>query len=197
MTVSIGLLCGTPAQAALTLISPGDPGVFQLGNSLYTIVPGPSWLNAEAQSQLLGAVGTEIAGHLVTINSQEENDFIYANFQNNYQWIGFTDQAVEGDWVWSSGQLVTYTNWNAGEPNNGFITPPQNYGAIVSSLGGKWDDGFSSVQVNGIAEIPYDGKTSPNGVPGPLPIAGFGAMLGFSRKLKARIEKQRMATYNA
>ena len=36
------------------------------GNSLYTIVDGPLWTEAETNSQNLG-------GHLVTINNAEEN----------------------------------------------------------------------------------------------------------------------------
>ena len=35
------------------------------GNSIYTIVDGPSWTEAEANSNKLG-------GHLVTINNKEE-----------------------------------------------------------------------------------------------------------------------------
>ena len=33
-------------------------------------------------------------------------------------WIGFTDEATEGDWVWTTGEDVVYTNWAAGEPND-------------------------------------------------------------------------------
>ena len=33
-------------------------------------------------------------------------------------WIGFTDIETEGTFTWSNGDPVTYTNWNAGEPNN-------------------------------------------------------------------------------
>ena len=39
------------------------------GDSLYTIVEGPTWTEAEANANKLG-------GHLVTINDQEENEFI-------------------------------------------------------------------------------------------------------------------------
>ena len=35
-------------------------------------------------------------------------------------WIGLSDEAVEGKFVWvKSGRAVKYTNWADGEPNNG------------------------------------------------------------------------------
>ncbi|MFO0559442.1 MAG: lectin-like protein [Polyangiales bacterium] len=33
-------------------------------------------------------------------------------------WIGATDSASEGSWVWSDGSPLSFTNWAAGEPNN-------------------------------------------------------------------------------
>ncbi|MEQ1565525.1 MAG: MopE-related protein [Myxococcota bacterium] len=36
----------------------------------------------------------------------------------NVWWSGFNDRALEGDFVWSSGEPVSYSNWAAGEPNN-------------------------------------------------------------------------------
>ncbi len=34
-------------------------------------------------------------------------------------WTSGTDQAEEGKFFWmSTGRPVTYSNWNAGEPNN-------------------------------------------------------------------------------
>ena len=39
------------------------------GNSLYTVVDGPSWNQAEANAVKLG-------GHLASINDHEENNFI-------------------------------------------------------------------------------------------------------------------------
>ena len=38
------------------------------GNSIYTVVDGPSWTEAEANANKLG-------GHLVTINDSEENQW--------------------------------------------------------------------------------------------------------------------------
>ena len=36
-------------------------------------------------------------------------------------WIGYSDKKSEGAWEWvysGNGATSTYTNWNAGEPNN-------------------------------------------------------------------------------
>jgi hypothetical protein len=71
-----------------------------------------AWINAENNAIALG-------GHLVTINDAAEESWLRAVFGTNTRyWIGFNDAAVEGTWVWSSGEPVTYVNWWAGEPNN-------------------------------------------------------------------------------
>ena len=63
--------------------------VFVQGNSLYTVVDGISWKQAEEN-------GGKIGGNLAAIGSQEENDFI--NEASGYieKWIGFTDEDEEG-----------------------------------------------------------------------------------------------------
>ena len=113
-----------------------------------------SWDNAENNAIALG-------GHLVTINDAAEEAWLRANFcggQTRY-WIGFTDAAVEGTWAWASGQPVSYTNWDSGEPNN--MAPPprgEDYAVINWNMatGGwnDWDherDGFYNI--DGIAEV--------------------------------------------
>ncbi|MHA2031862.1 MAG: lectin-like protein [Candidatus Kariarchaeaceae archaeon] len=57
-------------------------------------------------------------GYLVTITSQEENDFITNLIGSNNIWIGFTDEVTEGDWQWVTGEQVTYTNWGGGNPDD-------------------------------------------------------------------------------
>lgn len=74
---------------------------------------GPmAWADAEAYAVSVG-------GHLVTINDSAEENWLKATFTQPNLWFGFNDQAVEGMWVWSSGEPVTYTHWAPGEPNNG------------------------------------------------------------------------------
>ena len=102
-----------------------------------------TWTEAEAYCEAMG-------GHLVTITSQEEQDFIleyitdYASSAEDI-WIGLTDSHSEGDWShWVTGEPVIYTNWGSGEPNDGW-SPNQNYAVICKkardgSAVGEWDD---------------------------------------------------------
>ena len=79
------------------------------GHSYLASDPG-SWVVTEAQAQALG-------GHLVTINDAAENEWVRQNFSYlGNLWIGFTDRDVEGTFVWTSSEPVTYTAWNAANP---------------------------------------------------------------------------------
>jgi len=127
------------------------------GNSLYQLVYGPSWTEAEANSVKLG-------GHLTAISSKSENDFIWQIAKLNSDpictWIGGTDQEKEGIWKWSTGESWAYTNWSSNEPNNNGWGAgiPENYLFIYKELG-IWGDNFSGnwaeyTTTRGIAEIP-------------------------------------------
>ena len=127
------------------------------GNSLYTIVDGPSWTQAEANSVKLG-------GHLVTVNDADENLFLQdkikstrGEFAGN-AWIGLNDVEQEGKWVWASKEANGYVNWNlsGNEPNGG---TSDNYGMIYLEylkIGteaekqiGKWNDANGTGNVGG------------------------------------------------
>jgi hypothetical protein len=72
-------------------------------------------------------------GHLVTIGSQAENDFV-STFAGTNIWIGFNDITTEGTWQWDNNEFApwifdtaagrpaagntTWTNWSSSEPNN-------------------------------------------------------------------------------
>lgn len=98
------------------------------GNSLYTIVDGPTWSQAEQNAVAQG-------GHLVTINDSSENEYLgktfgnRANFYQSYTpgwdlwdfnvfWIGLTDKKTEGKWEWISQDSGSYRNWMPGAPSN-------------------------------------------------------------------------------
>jgi hypothetical protein len=97
----------------------------------YVRTPGPcTWAEAAAQAEALG-------GHLVTISSQAENDWVWQTFSgpDHGLWLGLTDVAEEGRWVWASGEPVTYTNWHPGEPNN---LGDEDYAQLFRD--GTWND---------------------------------------------------------
>ena len=65
-----------------------------------------------------------MGGKLAEPKKQSTNDFIadVAKGKGNgiELWIGINDIVEEGTFVYgSNGELVTWTNWGPGEPNNG------------------------------------------------------------------------------
>lgn len=97
------------------------------------------WSDALLHAEALG-------GYLATITSVQENDFVTAltNSPNGplESWIGFTDEAVEGDFRWITGEAVSFTNWANGEPNNDPRFNGEDY-AIINpppEPAGTWND---------------------------------------------------------
>ncbi|KAM8827191.1 uncharacterized protein ACB058_020206 [Synchiropus picturatus] len=68
------------------------------------------WLTSKKECENLN-------GHLVIIDSKQENDFVSKFFQQT--WIGLSDRDKEGKWKWVDGTALSGTNyWASGEPNN-------------------------------------------------------------------------------
>ena len=88
-----------------------------------------SWADAKADCLAMG-------GHLVTITSSAENAFVNDLAGSNTVWIGLTDEASEGTWKWVTGESVTYTNWNSGEPND--YGSGEDYAEMYTN--GMWND---------------------------------------------------------
>lgn len=86
-------------------------------------------------------------GHLATIGSAGENAFLsgFATARHQDVWFGFTDAAQEGTFRWVTGEPITYTNWNAGEPNNSSNNEDwaEMYGTNPS-IDGKWNDQYNT-----------------------------------------------------
>ncbi|GEM_PF-479837 len=112
----------------------------------YYLLTEGSWTSAEQEAVSLG-------GHLVTINGQPEQDWVWSTFGSyggvrRSLWIGLNDVVTEGTFVWSSGEPVTFLNWLDGQPDNN--TPAgEDYvhmmgndrnGELPLSVYGKWND---------------------------------------------------------
>ena len=59
----------------------------------------------------------EQGGHLVTITSPEEQDFLANNFYDQKLWIGAFESGT--GWCWITGEAWSYENWRDGEPSGG------------------------------------------------------------------------------
>jgi hypothetical protein len=94
-----------------------------------------------------------MGGHLVTIANESEQTFVFNTWPSG--WIGFSDESVEGNFVWVTGEPVTYTNWNPGEPNN---AGNEDYAQFVG--GGKWND-LPNTSLPYVIEFEYIVTTTP------------------------------------
>src|SRR5687767_8050433 len=108
------LVCSLAGQASAQSVVQG-PLVNPANGHTYYRLSNSNWSAAQA-----AAVG--LGGNLVTINDQAENDFVLGNFANapgsGRVWLGYTDAASEGNFVWVNGENPGYTHWEPGEPNN-------------------------------------------------------------------------------
>lgn len=88
-------------------------------------------------------------GHLATITSAEENDFVaslLAGLPVTEVWLGATqpdpdDPPAEG-WEWVTGETWDYTNWDSDEPddNGGDEHYLGMWGELGDGIFGSWND---------------------------------------------------------
>lgn len=159
----------------------------KFGDSTYFLFDAPSsWIEANN-------LATNLGGHLVTITSQEENDFITNTFMQGIYgaWLGGFDSDFEGlgnSFEWVTGETFIYSNWNAVgdsvEPNSPTGESYLNiWGdqARAFEIAGTWNDfpndpntAYSSdINIFGIVEF-----EDTNAVPEPLTILGTLAAAG-------------------
>ena len=78
----------------------------------YQLLSRSNWTDAELKAQ-------EFGGHLVTIDDENENEFVRATFGSGKNlWLGLNDIMTEGQFVWADGSSSAFRKWQAGEPNN-------------------------------------------------------------------------------
>jgi hypothetical protein len=114
-----------------------------------------TWVEAKIAAEQRTHLG--VSGHLVTITSAAENEFVFENVLpadafDEGAWIGLTDDEVFGGfesfgqlnpqidgWVWVTGETVSYTAWNPVtlEPNN---SGNEDYAVMHVFRGNVWND---------------------------------------------------------
>lgn len=104
----------------------------------------------------------KMGGNLVTVNDEKENQWLIETFitsETNFLWIGINDQAVEGEFIWISGEMSNYLNWAEGEPNNNPQQGGEHFG-VINGLNnpfkrpvGTWSDAPEQAKLKGIIEL--------------------------------------------
>ncbi|MBR5536176.1 MAG: hypothetical protein IKU60_05980 [Clostridia bacterium] len=92
-----------------------------------------TWEEAQAWCESNG-------GHLVTITSEDEQNFIeYFNNVFAYLWIGaYRERVIDWEWKWVTGEAWDYTNWAEGEPNNSPNVVPDENCVVLWPM--EWND---------------------------------------------------------
>mgnify|MGYP000850987984 CR=1 FL=1 len=138
----------------------GDYNWVQYNGHCYAITNSEgTWVAAETEASSAG-------GHLVTINTEEENNWIVNQFGTAIYWIGLYQPASgpepDGGWEWVSGEPVNYTKWLIEYPSN-HIQPDDNggvedWGVINYGDTSYWNDdplwGYNSPH-KGIIELDH------------------------------------------
>lgn len=85
----------------------------------------------------------QVGGHLVTISSPEENNYVFQN-STGLRWIGLTCDQNSTQWHWVNYEPVLYTNWYPGEPN-GSSQAQANYAQMNwGAHGSQWTDIYNN-----------------------------------------------------
>ncbi|XP_048585749.1 uncharacterized protein LOC5500783 isoform X2 [Nematostella vectensis] len=70
-----------------------------------------SWKRAESACAVLSS-------GLVSVHNHEENVFIQQKHNGEKSWVGLSDVATEGRFVWADGSPTNFTNWAPNQPND-------------------------------------------------------------------------------
>lgn len=127
------------------------------GHSYKLLYLNMEWEEAEKYCESIG-------GHLATITSFEENEFIFSyiiSLQCESAFFGASDKNNEGIWEWVTNEEFIYSNWSDNEPNN--EGGNENYAMFYYKYpNGAWNDG----KINTIKNVPYicewDFASTPN-----------------------------------
>lgn len=114
---------------------------------VYYRLANSSWSSAEETAVRI------FGGHLVSIQDAAEDAYVRNNFANSpgvsRVWLGLTDVVTEGEFVWTDGSILAYTQWEPGEPND---SSGEDYVAMYGN-NGNWVDVDGTANPLGIGQV--------------------------------------------
>jgi len=165
---------GQPDDCQLAFGDANGNGVLDLCETVPKPILGPVinpancrryYLLASSNWTLSRAAATALGGELVVINDEAENTWIWETFSPYTPaiWIGLSDLANEGQFVWEDRTPLVYSNWSPGEPND-FLGEDYVHQWAVGGPG-KWNDARDLFYFgHGVVELPLGPDFNGDGV---------------------------------
>jgi serine/threonine protein kinase len=142
---SIGGREATFHRVTIQSLSTAKPGeVLTFGGHRYQFSPEKlDWDAAKAAAEAMG-------GHLATITSKEENDWVLQTFVSKLPedlsiWLGGTSNNPTRTWTWVTGEPFAFTAWGANEPGGSGIE----FALCFSNMSKGWGD----IRSNGVGLV--------------------------------------------
>jgi len=135
---------GTAAASGTSAPETEIPGFVFLGeyggNLYYCSQNNYNWNNAQA-------LVAQHGGHMVSINSWEENSYVSSRLMADVAWLGYSSYN-NNSWNWTSGEPTSIANWDSNEPDG------SGYGAVILRNSGYWRDRHHTDAYEVVMEIP-------------------------------------------
>ena len=106
------------------------------GECLVMIATPATYVDAQAACAAMNA-------HLAYLKNAALDAAAETFVGSNNTFIGASDRAIEGTFVWDDGTPLGFTNWHTGEPNNGGSGATYQEDCVIiagARIGAQWDD---------------------------------------------------------